>query len=186
MPKKRKAISTKELVERLKSVAHVGQLFIDGDACEEALRPAARAWTSGDDIDYDFEVAVPIKQTLLRLEEVEDFPYQAVLWRRRPDDPKKVEVLLAGRMGSPYGRGPIPLPAPLKSALVQGKVAVASMSAPAYEHSLGERYGHVWVVDHDSFLRSGHASVISVFAPIRNSDDELVAALELSCVGRDG
>jgi len=164
----------------------VGQLFIEGDACEEALRPAARAWTSGDDIDYDFEVAVPIKQALLKLEQVEDFSYEAVLWRRRPDDPNQAEVLLAGRMGSPYGRGPIRMPGALKQALVQGKVAVASVSAPAYEHSLGQRYGHVWVVDHDSLLRSGHSSVISVFAPIRNSDDELVAALELSCVGRDG
>lgn len=185
MPKQQ-AIAPGDIVARLKHVAHVGQLFIDGDACEEALRPAARAWTSGDDIDYDFEVGAPIKQTLMRLERVEPFRCYAVLWRRRPDDSAQAEVLLAGRGGSPYGRGPVRMPPALRKALVAGRLAVARMSASQYERSLARRYGHVWMVDHDNFATSGRSQVVSVFAPIRNSNDDLVAALEVTTAARDG
>lgn len=175
-----------DLVARLKHVAHVGQLFIDGDACERALRPAARAWTSGDDFDYDFDVATPLKQTLMRLERIEDFPYTAVIWRRRPDDESKAEVLLAGRLGSPFGRGPLKMPAALRRALVDGRVAVARLSAAAYDRGIPRRYGHVWQADHDAFLRTGLPQVVSVFAPLRNSHDDLVAALEVATTGHDG
>jgi len=185
MPKQQ-AIAPGDLIARLKHVAHVGEIFIDGDACEAALRPAARDWTDGDDIDYDFDVGAPIKRTLLRLERVEPFPYCAILWRRRPDDATKAEVLLAGRAGSPYGRGPTPMPPPLRKALVDGKMAVGRIPRSKYKAMLGRLYGHVWMVDFDSLARSGRPNVISVFAPIRNSNDEIVAALELATVGRDG
>jgi hypothetical protein len=175
-----------DYIERLKRVAALGQLFIDGDDCEAVLRPAARTWTSGDDIDYDFDVSTPLKQTIFRLERVESFVYEAVLWRRRPDDPKKAEVLLAGRKGSPYGRGPMPMFAALRQALVAGRSALGVLSRTDYLKRLNPASGHVWMADRESLLRTGLDRIVSVFVPIRNSLGETTAALELACVGRDG
>ena len=180
------------IIEGLERIARIGQLFIDGDACEKALRPAARDWTDGDDLDYNFDVSLPLKKVLLRLERVEGgkglegVRCYAVIWRRRPDDEEKAEVLLAGSRGSPYGRGPMPMPAPLRRALLEGKTAVGQIPARRYLQMLARPYGHVWMVDRDDFVSSGLPVVLSFFAPIRNSLGEVVAALELATAGRDG
>ena len=95
-------------------------------------------------------------------------------------------MLLAGSATSPYGRGPMPMPPPLRRALLEGKISVGRIPARRYLRMLPRRYGHVWMVDRDNFLRSGLPQVVSVFAPIRNSLGEVVAALELTTAGRDG
>jgi hypothetical protein len=125
---------------------------------------------------------------LLRIEMIERFPYFAILWRRRPDDPERVEVILAGRMNSPLdqGKGKCPPMFPaLRQVFERGKPASVAVKNFKYDASAKFRYGHVWIADNDSLLRSGKR-VVSYFHPIRDSREDVVAALELSCVGSDG
>jgi hypothetical protein len=180
-------MSSRELLDRLGEAARIGALFIEGEDCINALTPESRTWTNADDINFDAAVAVPLKKTLLRIERIERFPYFAILWRRRPDDPQRVEVLLAGSKNSALGGGkgqcPPIFPA-LRKVFDKGKPAEMAVSRPQWESSTTFRFGHVWIVDNDSLLRSGKR-VVSVFVPIRDSLEQVVAALELTCVGTD-
>ena len=183
------ALSSKELVARLAEVARIGALFIEGEDVINALQPECRQWKLADDINFNAAVAVPLKKTLLRIEMIEKFPYYAIVWRRRPDDPKLAEPILAGRMNSPYNLGKnqcVPIFPALRQALDRGRPASAAIKDTEFEKSSVYRYGHAWLVCHDSLLRAGKAArVISYFHPILDSRDEVVAALELACVGRD-
>jgi len=131
---------------------------------------------------------VPLKKTLLRIEKIQtDFPVYAIVWRRRPDDPGRVEVVMAGRMNSPFdaGKGKCPPMFPaIRQVFDKGRPAVATMSNAVYESVGSFRYGHVWIAANDSLLRAGRR-VVSCFHPVRDSRDDVVAALEIACVGTD-
>ena len=176
-----------ELLGRLAEVARVGSMFIEGEDCVNLFTPASRTWTKADDINYDARVALPLKKTLLRIERIERFPYYAILWRRRPDMPDRVEILLAGRMNSALdqGKGTCPLIFPqLRTVFEKGRAASLTLSDSKFEEAAGFRYGHVWLARNDSLLRAGKR-IVSHFSPIRDSREQIVAALELTCVGSD-
>ncbi|MCG3179196.1 MAG: hypothetical protein BIFFINMI_01529 [Phycisphaerae bacterium] len=181
------ALSSRELIDRLAEVARIGALFIEGEDCENLLVPEARQWTDPDDINFDAKVAVGVKKTLLRIERIERFPYHAIIWRRRPDDPDRGEIMLAGSMSSSYSLGKKvnpPLLPELRRVFETGRPAVRRGRNEDWESVTQFRYGHVWLMAHDSLLRAGRR-LISHFSPIRDSRDKVVAALELTCVGTD-
>lgn len=182
-------ISSKELLARLAEVGRIGSLFIEGEDVANMLRPECREWTDPDDINFDASVAVPVKKTLLRIEKIDPgIVYHAILWRRRTDDPGKVEVMMAGSMNSSYSIGKRSNPAiwpEIQKCLEQGVGVPKTGSNPSWENTAGFRYGHVWLLAHDSLLRAG-GRIISYFQPIRDSREDVAGALELTCIGTDG
>ncbi len=183
-PKAPPAVRGAELMERLARAARIGALFIEGEDCIDALYPESRQWTLADDINYNPAVGVPLKKTLLRIEQIETFPCFAVLWRRRPDDAGRVEVILAGRMNSSYdeGKGKCPKIFPaLKTVFDRGRAATAACSDRTFESTSLFRFGQVRVPRGDR-LATGGKPVVSHFEPIRDSREQVVAALELTAV----
>jgi hypothetical protein len=183
------AISSKELIDRLAEAARIGALFIEGEDVQNLLVPEAREWTDPDDINYDGSVGAAVKKTLLRIEQVDPaFPYHAILWRRRPDDPGKAEVMLAGSMNSSYSIGKRenpPIMPELRKVFDTGRPAVKRGSNASWERTAKFRFGHAWLMAYDSLLRA-NKRIVSYFYPIRDSREDVVAALELTCVGSDG
>ena len=181
-------LTSKQVQQRLAEVARIGALFLEGEDVLNALMPEARAWTLADDINFDPAVAVPLKKTLLRIEKIEtQFPVYAIVWRRRPDDAARVEIVLAGRMNSSFdqGKGKCPPMFPaLKRVFDKGQPAAVAQSNESFEANSSFRYGHVWIVGNDSLLRASKR-IISHFEPIRDSREQVVAALEITCVGTD-
>jgi hypothetical protein len=182
------AITSEELIERLATAARIGALFIEGEDVQNLLVPEARDWTDPDDINYDNEVGVRVKKTLLRIEQIDStFPYHAIVWLQRQSD-GKAEIMLAGSMNSSLSLGKRENPEmfpELRKVLEKGKPAVKRMSNRQWEETARFRFGHAWLMSHDSLLRAGKR-IVSYFQPIYDSRDEVVAALELTCVGSDG
>ena len=178
------AMTDRQVLDRLAEVGRIAALFIEGEDVIEALRPECRTWTDADDINFDAAVAVPLKKTLLRIEQIEPFTYYAILWVRRNDDPSRVEVILAGRRNSvlDHGKGQRPpIFGALRTVFDRGRPASIARKDPKLPE-VG--YGHGWIVRNDSLLRAGHR-LISYFQPIRDSRENVVAALELTTVGMD-
>lgn len=165
--------------QELLEVARVGQMFVDGDACRRALQPYAQTFMSGDDMDFDPEVCVPLKKTLLRLERLSCIPCSTAVWRRRPDMPECVEALLFGSYSSPSSDGkpanrgyrpPKMFPA-IRRALVEGKPGWKMVRQKA--GVLIERGLFRPVVD------TRCDTVLELFVPIKDSMGEIAAALEI-------
>jgi hypothetical protein len=142
---------------RLRELARVSLAVLDIDAVRDCLRPESRIEISPDDFAYDIDLANSAKRGLLRIERLSDLDPEAVIWRLRPDRPGMADVVLAGRsytsQFSGWGKFPIPIPEAMQCAF-NGEPAAA---------------------------RSDDGRFLSLFAPLRDSLDDIVAVLEL-CV----
>ena len=178
----RKQWTISDIKRELMEVARVGQMFVDGDACRRALQPYAQTFMTGDDLDFDPEVCVPLKKTLLRLERLSRVPCSTALWRRRPDMPECVEALLFGSYSSPMSDGKPPnrgyqppqMFPEIRGAFVDGKAAWKIMRRKA--GVLIERGLFRPVVD----TRSD--TVLELFVPVKDSMGEIAAVLEVFTV----
>lgn len=142
------------MVSNLMDIAYIAALYIEGDDLEEVMEPHRRVYPNGDEIDFDEERFNRLKIALLRAERISpERQVLAVLWVRRPDDESKCEVMVAGRGLPPEGPGILQ---------VWPEIARAFGGMPTRKlRTAGE----------------------TVYYPIRNSNHELVGALELSAAG---
>jgi hypothetical protein len=147
----------KAIAARLLELARVSLAVLDAEAVRECILPAARIEISGDDFAYDIDLANTVKRGLLRIERLSDLAPQAAVWRLRPDLPGQADLVLAGseypRQFSGWAKFPIPVPPEMQRAF-EGVPDVAAPEGGAY---------------------------CSVFAPLRDSLDDIVGVLEL-CV----
>ncbi len=145
---KARPAALEERAARLAQVARLGQIFIDGDLLGRVFTEQGRAWTSGDDIDFDHDTFIELKKLVLRLESApaDGAPVYVNLWRQRPDDAGKGEVAVAGMKTSPLsvderGRtGVVPMPRALRGAILNQRTGseshpsgVVSVFAPLYD-----------------------------------------------------
>jgi len=141
------------ITARLLELARVAMAVIDGDAARDCLRPASRVEISPDDFEYDVDACNALRRGLLRVERLSDLDVQTGVWRLRPDRPGMADLMLAGmgypRQSSGWDRYLIPVPAPMRQAF-EGGPGVGSDG----------RY-------------------CSVFVPLCDSLDDIVAVLEL-------
>lgn len=136
-----------------KDIARIALLFLDGDAFENVIPERWREFKNFDDLDYNEQEFNQLKVALMKTEQLRR-GIAAVLWRRRPDDASKGEIVVAASTSSTWapGRGIIPLPARLIRCFEKGDWVTI------FHRKKGTR---------------------SYYAPLRNSDDEIVGALEL-------
>lgn len=137
----------------LMEIARIGSLFLCGDWLEQAMTPERRAYTSGDDIDFEENSFNAVKRTLLLTERI-DLSRRDItccLWVRRPDDPDRAETLIAGRTLPAEGHHIIEMGPELGRAF--GGMPTARFRSPVLE---------------------------TVYYPVRNSDEEIVGVLEVS------
>ena len=118
-------LDAQQRAARLQELARLAALFIDGELVGQLLTEHGRLWTSGDDIDYRHAPFIALKKLVLRLEQApaDGRPAYVNVWRQRPDDPSKGEPLLAGMRVSPFGRGVVPMPRALRSAILNQRPA---------------------------------------------------------------
>jgi len=180
----KKRLTLEEVKAELAEVARVGQMFIDGDACRKLWAPDAQTFMTGDDMNYDSDVAVPVKKTLLRLERLCRVPCSTALWRRRPDVPDSGEALLFGSTGSPEGarkpgnRGYVPpkMTREMKKVFLEGKSAwKVRHNRPGAEIMIDRG------LDQPTKEINGNATV-QLFVPVKDSMGEVAAALEVFTV----
>ena len=145
------------VVARLLELARVSLAVLDADAVRECVLPESRIEISPDDYAYDIERCNTVRRGLLRVERLSDLEPQTALWRLRPDRPGEADLALAGteytQQFSGWGKFPIPIPPAMQQAF-DGEPGVAC---------------------------SDDGKRCSVFAPLRDSLDDVVAVLEL-CV----
>jgi hypothetical protein len=108
MTKTKKKKPLDEVKEALADVGRVGSEFIDGEMCRLAYQPYADKFMTGDDMDFNPEICVPLKKTLLRLGRISKVPCSVTLWRTRDDFPGCQESLLYGSLSSPDNEGKPP------------------------------------------------------------------------------
>ena len=184
-----KRLTLAEIKAELAEIARIGQVFVDGDLCRKAYQPYAETFMTGDDMDFNPAAAVPLKQTLLRLERVSRVPCSTALWRRRPDAPSSGEALLYGTTSSPQAggkpgnRGYVPpkMTRELAAAFLEGKsVTKVNRKAVGSARVMYDR---------------GQAApakgikgpcVVQRFAPITDSMGEIAAVLEVFAAAVDG
>ncbi|WP_127584597.1 hypothetical protein [Paenibacillus koleovorans] len=140
---------TYELME----IARIGTLFLCGDWVEQAMTPERRAYTSGDDIDFEEHSYNALKRILLLTERIDRSRKEVscCVWVLRPDKPNYGEPLLAGRTLPAEGHSIIPL---------GPELARAFAGTPT--------------------TRFRPAGEETVYYPLRNSDEDIVAVLEVS------
>ncbi len=142
---------------RLRELARVSLAVLDIDAVRDCILPESRIEISPDDFAYDIDLANAVKRGLLRIERLSDLDPESAIWRLRPDKPGVADLVLAGRsytsQFSGWGKFPIPIPEAMQCAF-DGEPAAA---------------------------RSSDGRFLSLFAPLRDSLDDVVAVLEL-CV----
>ena len=140
---------------RLLELARVSLAILDIDAVRDCIRPESRIEICPDDFAYDTSLANAVKRGLLRIERLCDLEPESAVWRLRPDKPGMADLVLAGRsytsQFSGWGGFPIAIPDAMQSAF-DGEPASAL---------------------------SGDERLLSVFAPLRDSLDDVVAVLEL-------
>jgi hypothetical protein len=139
-----------KLLDTLTEAARIGAMFIDGDAAESVHTDQTSAtWTSGDDINLAHAPFLNVKRTILLIERMYDAPYNALFALIRADDPSKLEPVVCG-MDSGPGRDPLKMSKAQRECVRKGKVTTETDTA------------------------SGRTSA---YAPVRNSDDEVVGVL---------
>jgi hypothetical protein len=144
--------SKKQLRNALAEIARIGAIFLDGDAAECVHADDTSAtWTSGDDINFAHEPFLNVKRTILLIERMHDIPYGALFALRRADDPAKLEAVVCG-MENPAGRAPFLMSKAQRECIRNGQVTTET--------------------DPESDL-------LSAYAPVRNSDDEIVGLLQI-------
>ncbi len=172
----------------LAEIARVGQMFVDGDLCRRLWAPGHERFMTGDDLNYDNEVTVSVKKTLLRLERLCRVPCSTALWRRRPDDPGSGEALLFGSCGTfegaakPANRGYIPprMTPEMRKGFLQGRPAwKVRRKAKGTRVSIDRGLFHP-VADVPG------ATTVQHFVPIRDSMGEIAALLEVFTVAVGG
>lgn len=140
---------------RLLELARVSLAVLDIEAVRDCLLPQARVPVVADDHGYDIDLFNNVKSGLLRAERLTDLPVCTAIWRRRPDDPEKAEVLLVGSTYPPqliaWDRYEVSLPDPMRL---------------AFSGEPGR-------------LVSEDGALCSVFVPLRDSLDDIVGVLEL-------
>jgi len=149
------------ILARLLELARVALAVVDGEAARDCLRPTSRVAISPDDYEYDVDLCNALRRGLLRVERLSDLEVQTGVWRLRPDQPGVADLLLAGK-GYPrqfvrWNEYAIPMPPAMHQAF-QGEPGVAV---------------------------SQDGRWLSVFAPLPDSLDDIVAVLEL-CVSFRG
>ena len=139
------------LKKDLAEIARIGALFMDGDAAEAVHATQTSAtWTDSDDINFAHDPYLNVKRTLLLIDRMQPFPYSCLFALRRADDPSLLEAVVCN-MENPHGRAPfVPSPAQ-RRCITQGKATTEA-----------DRAGRV-----------------SAYAPVRNSDDEIVGLLHV-------
>ena len=144
-------------VARLLELARVALAVIDADAARDCLLPASRIEISGDDFEYDTALCNALRRGLLRVERLSDLDVQSAVWWPRPDKPGMADLMLAGTeytgQFSGWQKFPIAMPDAMRRAFDGEPGPVSS--------------------------EDGRWS--SVFVPLRDSLDDVVAVLEL-CV----
>ena len=142
---------------RLLELARAALAVLDIEAVRDCLLPTSRIEISPDDYECDAELANAVRRGLLRIERLSDVEVQSCIWRLRPDRPGHADLLLAGlnytSQFSGWEKYLIPIPVAMQQAF-EGDPGVAV---------------------------SGDGRWLSVFAPLRDSLDDIVAVLEL-CV----
>jgi len=143
------------IAARLLELARVAMAVVDGDAARDCLRPASRVEVSPDDYEYDVDACNTLRRGLLRIERLSDLDVQTGVWRLRPDKLGMADLMLAGmgypRQFSGWDTYLIPIPTPMHQAF-EGRPGVGIGSDGRY---------------------------CSVFVPLRDSLDDIVAVLEL-------
>ena len=114
------AKGTRNLAVRLKEVARIGALFIEGDFLEQVFA-SGRDWTSGDDINFAHAPYIELKRTVLRIEQIPDFRCFATLALIRRDDPAKAEAVVCG-MRNPFGITPVPMTPAMRRCIEKGEI----------------------------------------------------------------
>jgi hypothetical protein len=140
---------------RLLELARVALAVVDIDAARDCLLPEARVPVVADDHGYDIDLFNKVKSGLLRAERLTDLSVFTAIWRRRPDDPDKAEVLLVGSAYPPE--------------LIEWdkyEVAIPDPMGLAFDGEPGR-------------LVSGNAELCSVFVPLRDSLDDVVGVLQV-------
>ena len=179
-----KRITLNDVKHELAEVARVGQMFVDGDACRKLWAPGHEKFMAGDDLNYDNDVTVPVKKTLLKLERLCRVPCSTTLWRRRPDDPESGEALLYGSFGTfegtekPPNRGYVPprMTPEMRTGFLQGRPAWKVRRKAKGVRVLIDRGLFHPVAD----VRG--ATTVQHFVPIRDSMGEIAALLEVFTV----
>jgi len=145
---------------RLLELARVALAVVDADAARDCLCPTSRIEISGDDFEYDTDLCNTLRRGLLRVERLSDLDVQSAVWWRRPDKAGMADLMLAGHeytgQFSGWQKFPIPMPTAMERAFA---------GEPSTAFSEDGRW-------------------VSVFAPLHDSLDDVVAALEL-CVRLD-
>lgn len=159
----------KERMQALRELARIASVMVDGDVATRIMADRSAYYLAhpdprephlaGDYYDVDHAAFLLMKKTLLRLERLVDFPCNASLWVRLKGAPHRVTVVVQnGRLHRYYrfGEDARPLRGDLARCIRRGGI----VSVPV-------RRG-------DSYL--------TVLAPVRNSLDEVVGAVELTAV----
>jgi hypothetical protein len=140
---------------RLLELARVALAVLDIDAVRDCLLPEARVAAAADDHGYDIGLFNKVKSGLLRVERLSDLAVCTAIWRRRPDDQGKAEVLLVGSTYPPqlieWDKYEIAIPDPMQA---------------AFEGEPGR-------------LVREEGELCSVFVPLRDSLDDVVAILQV-------
>lgn len=184
MTTKRKRLTLAEVKKELAEVARIGQAFIDGDECRKLWAPGAQTFMTGDDMNYDNAVTVPVKKALFRLERLSRVPCSVALWRRRPDFPGSGEAMLFGSCGTPEGatkpgnRGYVPpkMTREMKKGFLEGKSSWKVRRNPRSAETMVDRG-----LDQPTREIDGKWTV-QYFAPIKDSMGEVAALLEVFTV----
>jgi hypothetical protein len=182
--KRTRRLSLAEVKAELAEVARVGQMFVDGDDCHNLWTPEARTFLTGDDMNYNNDVAVPVKKTLFKLERLCRIPCSTALWRRRPDFPDAGEALLFGSTGSPEGsqkpgnRGyrPPKMTREMRRGFLEGK--------PAWKVRHNRPGAQILIdrgLDQPTREINGNATV-QLFVPVKDSMGDIAALLEVFTV----
>jgi hypothetical protein len=136
--------------EALMEIARIGALFLDGDAAEAVhAGPTSATWTDPDDINFAHEPYINVKRTLMLIERMQPFYYEVLFALRRADNHDLLEAVVCN-LANPHGRGPFQPNKAQRDCIVAGKITAETTSP-------------------------GH---ISAYAPVRNSDDEIVGLLQ--------
>jgi hypothetical protein len=145
---------------RLLEQARVSLAVIEGEVARDCLLPGARVAGSEDDLGYDIELCNRLRRGLLLAERLSDLEVTATVWRVPPDRPEAADILLAGSgysgQFSGWGKLQITPPEEMRRAFA-GEATWA------------------WSEDGDW---------CSVFAPLRDSLDDIVGVLELCAAMR--
>jgi len=147
------------VADRLLELSRVALAVIDIEAARDCLLPAAHVAVSDDDFGYHIDLCNAVKKGLLRLERLTDLDVATAIWQLRPDQPGSAHLVLAGSTYTgqlvSWDKYTLPLPDPMRQ---------------AFDGAPG-------------LLFSDDGRWCSVFAPLRDSLDDIVAVLEV-CAAR--